>query len=170
MREDYSNTSKIGKRRSRKASTGWITQPDDLMGLFFFLNGGSPISISSTEISNVYKSFKARFQEAKGGEKGRRGGRTAQPDSGETVSKENPGFPGWVLLTRNDHTPSPRAPYAKLGLHLIQTKPCQSIWPINWQGNNKRSNSRVYRLDFRIILTQRIGKALPIQKTTSDRV
>ena len=28
------------------------------------------------------------------------------------------------LLTRNDHTPSPRAPYAKLGLHLIQTKAC----------------------------------------------
>ena len=32
-----------------------------------------------------------------------------------------------TLLTRNDHTPSPRAPYAKLGLHLIQTKACQSI-------------------------------------------
>ena len=32
-----------------------------------------------------------------------------------------------LLLTRNDHTPSPRAPYAKLGLHLIQTKACQSI-------------------------------------------
>ena len=32
-----------------------------------------------------------------------------------------------TLLTRNDHTPSPRAPYAKLGLHLTQTKACQSI-------------------------------------------
>jgi hypothetical protein len=28
----------------------------------------------------------------------------------------------------------------------------------------------VYRLDFQITLTQRIGKALPIQKTLADRV
>ena len=32
-----------------------------------------------------------------------------------------------VVLTQNDHTLSPRVPYAKLGLHLIQTKACQSI-------------------------------------------
>ena len=31
------------------------------------------------------------------------------------------------VLMRNDHTPSPRAPHAKFGLHLIQTKTCQSI-------------------------------------------
>ena len=64
---------------------------------------------------------------------------------------------------------SPRAPYAKLKLHLIQTKPCQSIWPVNWQGKCKLSNTRAYWLDFRITLTQRIGKALPIQKMTTDR-
>ena len=32
-----------------------------------------------------------------------------------------------ILFTRNDHTPSPRAPYAKLGLHFIQNKACQLI-------------------------------------------
>jgi hypothetical protein len=44
------------------------------------------------------------------------------------------------LLTRDDHTPSPGAPYAKPGLHLIRTKACLSIWPVNWQGNSKLSN------------------------------
>ena len=47
---------------------------------------------------------------------------------------------------------------------------CQSIWPINWQGNSKPSNSRVYRLDFRITLMRGIGKALPIQKMTKNRI
>ena len=54
-----------------------------------------------------------------------------------------------------------RAPFAK---PQNANQACQSIWSVNWQGNNEPSNSRVYRLDFRITLTRGIGKALPIQR------
>ena len=70
---------------------------------------------------------------------------------------------------RWSHT-KPRSPVRQARTALIWTKACQSIWPVNWQGNIKPSNSRVYRLDFRITLMRGIDKALPIQKTTKDRV
>ena len=52
------------------------------------------------------------------------------PDKREAIKKElakllATGFikevyhPEWLVLTRDDHTPSPGAPYAKPGLHLI---------------------------------------------------
>ena len=45
-----------------------------------------------------------------------------------------PGVPKDVL-TRNDHTPSLRAPYAKLGLHLIQTKACQQTKSFEYEAS-----------------------------------
>ena len=70
---------------------------------------------------------------------------------------------------RWSHT-KPRSPVRQARTALIWAKACQSIWPVNWQGNSKPSNSRVYRLDFRITLTRGIGKALPIRKATKDRI
>ena len=53
-----------------------------------------------------------------------------------------------------------RAPFAK---SQNANQACQSIWPVNWQGNSKPSNSRVHRLDFRTTLTRGIGKTTDIE-------
>ena len=88
-------------------------------------------------------------------------GTTKESQSGSKIS---------TVLTRNDNTPNPESPVRQARTALDSNQGVSVNLTCKLTRKQQPSNTREYWLDFRITLTRRIGKALPIQKTTTDRV